>query len=536
MLKPRPGRNPQTNRGPAAVGKQQRSGPMTYPAPIGGLVTNYDVTNEQLGVCAVVKNMYPTLTGLKVRGGYSQHGLTDDDKDIESLFTYRSGTTQTMFAATETSIYDMTSPTPPPVATADEVSTLTSGDWVATQFTNAGTSVLTIANGSDTVRQFDGASWSVPVITFPDATTTDDLNFVFSWGKRLWFIKNSTMDLYYLDVNAIQGAAALFPIGSVFRRGGNLLLGFTWSTDAGDGLDDKFVVVSTEGEVAVYGGTDPDAAETFFLEQVYQIGKPLGKNATMKYGGDVFIATSEGLIPMSQIVVQNRNALGLYSVSRPIEEEWRMAAAASPTGWRIAQWAERNLAFITFPISSVTDGTLFVFNTITQKWATVTNWAATCFESINGSLFFGAADGYVMQGESTGEDDGSSFTATFLSQFRAAEKFGQTKSAALASMHFRGSGTPHVKLFARTDGDISIPNQSSVTEGSTGSAEWDVGLWDEALWDELTSSAEYVFRQDVRASGETIALGAVIVSSGSYPLNIEARHGTVQISMGEPSA
>ena len=55
---------------------------------------------------------------------------------------------------------------------------------------------------------------------------------------------------------AVAGAASMFDLGQIFTEGGYLMAMATWTVDAGYGVDDLAVFITSEGEVAVYrGGT-----------------------------------------------------------------------------------------------------------------------------------------------------------------------------------------------------------------------------------------------------------------------------------------
>lgn len=402
---------------------------------------------------------------------------------------------------------------------------------------NAGSAYLVCVNGANLRRLFDGTSWTTtPAITFTDGTTAAQLNCGWLFKNREFFLKNGTLDAYYLAVNAIGGAANVFPLGGVMKKGGSLLTGFTWSIESGNGLSDMCVFVSTEGEVAVYSGSDPSDANNWELRGVYQIGKPLGKNCWIRAGGDVLVATVDGLTPMSQVFTRDREALTLVSASRPIEDMWKLAANATGARWTLKQWPEQNLVFVSFPVNPVLADTTFVLNVLTGKWSTVSNWQASCFETFQGSLFFGSLEGLCWQGDISGTDDGSPFAAVYLSQFIPAGNFGQRTVANLAHMYFRGKTKPAVKLFARADMDLSEPSFATVSIGNEAASEWDVGLWDVAVWNGLSSKQRYETRQNVRASGDTLALGCVIVSGGTARLDIDVDLGTLQVSAGEASA
>ncbi len=533
----RPGRVGQSNRGPTNAGRPQSSQPVTFPAPKNGLVTTMDMASQQPGSATVLRNFFPTLVGSRIRGGSIKKGLAAAGTDIISAFKYKYGVVEKLFMATAGAIYDMTSPAAPPTTTAAAVSGMGSGDWCAYQHTNAGTSYLVCLNGANDRQLYNGSSWTTsPAVTFSDATTMSQLNYGWLFKNREFFLKNATLDAYYLPVNAVGGAAVVFPLGGVMKKGGSLLTGFSWSLESGDGLSDLCVFVSTEGEVAVYAGDDPSSASTFGLKGVYQIGKPLGKNAWIRAGGDILIATSDGLTPISQVFQRDRQALSLVSVSRPIEDDWKKAANATGGGWTLTQWPEQNLVFVTFPENSVVIDTTFVLNVLNGRWSTISNWRALCYETLQGGLFFGSIDGYVWQGDITGADDGMTFGATYLSQFSPAGQFGQRANGTLAHMYFRARSKPKVRLFAKADYDKTTPTFSGVTEGDTSSSEWDVGLWDVATWDGVSDQNRYSFRQNVRAAGDMLAVGCVITSGGSVRLDVEVDLATMQVSIGEASA
>ena len=439
--------------------------------------------------------------------------------------------------ATAAGIFDMTSPAAPPATTAAAVSGLGGGDWCTFMHANAGAAFLVCVNGADDRRLYNGTTWTTsPAITFTDGTTPAQLNCGWLFKNRQFFTKNATLDAYYLAVNAVGGPASVFPLGGVMKKGGSLMTGFSWSIESGDGLSDMCVFISTEGEVAVYSGSDPSNANDFALRGVYQIGKPLGKNCWLRAGSDVLVANVDGLTPISQVFTRDRQALSLVSISRPIEDLWKLAANATGSGWTLKPWPEQNLVFVSFPSNPVVDDTTFVLNVLTGKWSIISNWRANCFETLQGSLFFGSVGGYCWQADVTGTDDGSPFSAVYLSQFLPAGNFGQRTTANLAHMYVRGKSKPKVKLFARADMDTSEPSFAQVSAGDAASSEWDVGLWDVAVWNGLSTMNKYSFRQNVRAVGDVLALGCVLVSGGPVRLDVEIDLGTLQVTAGENSA
>src|SRR3546814_4932486 len=108
------------------------------------------------------------------------------------------------------------------------------------------------------------------------------MSYVWVYKSRLWFAQKDSMTAWYMDnADSIGGTAEPFPLGGVFGLGGSLLFGSAWSIDSSSdsGLSEQNIFVSTEGEVAVYQGSDPGEAATWSKVGVYRIGKPLGARA-----------------------------------------------------------------------------------------------------------------------------------------------------------------------------------------------------------------------------------------------------------------
>jgi hypothetical protein len=532
----RPWRVPESNRGKIAP-VQQSSQPLVYPAPVNGLITATSLADATEGAASMATNWIPTLKGMRIRGGSVRRAMLDDTFPIASMFTYKFGATHAMFAATQSAIYDVSSPEDPEVEVAAAVGSQTSGEWMTFQHTTTGGSFLCCFNGTDDRQVYNGTTWvTTPAITFSDSTTSADIGAAFLFKQRQFLIKSGSMDAYYLGVNSIGGAAAVFPLGGVLKRGGGLLTGFTWSPESGDGLNMLCCFVSSEGEIAVYQGDDPSVAASWALKGVYSIGRPLGKLAFIQAGGDILIATTVGLIPLSQVFQRDRDTVALSALSRSIDDIWQNVARSVSSGWALTAWPEKSLVFISFPFTAAEPDTTFVLNVKTNKWGLVSGWQAMAYCAFQGLLYFGDNDGSIWSADASGSDDGMPFKAVYLSHFMPAGGFGRRARATLAHMYFEGKVNPIVYLFARANGDITEPTGPAVTQQNPAISEWDVGQWDEALWDAATPKTKIQRRQNVRATGDTLALGCVVTSGGSTPLDLEIDMGVLQVAGGESSA
>ena len=74
----------------------------------------------------------------------------------------------------------------------------------------------------------------------------------------------------------------------------------SWTQDGGHGIDDLTAFISSEGEVAIYSGSDPSNIDDWNLRGVYRMSKPVGYHCAMQYQGDIVIISEDGYIPLSK--------------------------------------------------------------------------------------------------------------------------------------------------------------------------------------------------------------------------------------------
>jgi hypothetical protein len=281
--------------------------------------------------------------------------------------------------------------------------------------------------------------------------------------------------------------------------------------DAGDGVDDKIVFVTTEGEAAVYEGADPDA-DNWSLVGRYDLAPPMGKNAVMRAGGELLIATMEGIIPISAAITKDVAALSLAAITQQIEPEWKKEILARRKPWDLLKWPSHNMAIVALPTDAshgmaagasgfdsgfdagfgsyeaipATTGPApycFVVNVQTGGWAKYTNWNTRCLGLFEEWAYFGTSDGEVMKAEVSGSDDGQPYECAVVWQFDHLGDIGPThlvhqlRTTFLASVPF----TPRASL--STNYVIKLPAAPPAATGNPSGSEWDAGLWDVAVWD-----------------------------------------------------
>lgn len=495
-----------------------------FPAPTKGWVPNQNPAMGAPLTAALMDNWFPEMTGCRVRAGSTLHATIGDS--VETLFSYRAGL-QVFFAADEENIYDITTPADPEVPPVPDVSGQTSGYYSAVPFTTAGGSFLYALNGTDDPQLFDGSTWipingvSVPPIT---GVTSSDLSQGWVYRNRLFFVEAGTMNVWYPAVGALGGALDNITMQGIYRRGGAVLFGATWSLDSGDGIDDKAVIVSTEGEVAVFEGSNPSGttAAEWNLVGVYDCAKPLGKNAWQRVGGDLLILTEEGVVPLTAIIQKDPAALALSAVSRPIEPEWRREALnrrALP--WEMVKWTERNMGVVNVPAVSATDDPYcYVVNLESGAWARYTGWDTRCIHVFNENGYFGTNDGQIYLMESGGKDGDDPYECVLINHFDALGADGAYKSVQQIRASFIADRAFNPFLSASTDYEQQVTTSPSSIEEFTADV-WDVGLWDVMLWDASGAQIPISKWDSVGRSGFSIAWQVQVTSATTLALMAE---------------
>jgi len=456
----------------------------TFPAPIRGWVLNENLASPQPGGARVLDNWVCTTTGIRVRGGAPKYATLPDA--VVSVFPYRAGT-DALFAATTTGIFDATTIIDANVALTPDVTGQTSGTYSTAQFGTAGGDFLYAVNGADDAQLYDGTVWtqingaSVPAVT---GVLTSDLIHVWTHANRIWFVQRNTLNAWYLPVDSIAGAAVQFSLAGVFTKGGTLLFGAKWSLSAGDGLDDKCVFVTSEGEVAVYEGTNPSSAATWRLAGRYDMPKPIGSLSYIQAGGDLLIATDIGLIPVSAAINSDLGAIEAKAVSRPIAPYWiERARDIGLTSWQMAKVHRSGIMVVSQPATTGSfDATCLVINLITGAWSRFTGWDTQCLCEFAGGGVFGSTDGCLYLMDTSGSDNGALYTAAYLGLHDAMGVYGQEKTVLQMRPMLQAAGDVNPLVSAKVNFNqiLSPPPASPVSYVED---LWDVGLWDVAVWD-----------------------------------------------------
>jgi hypothetical protein len=447
----------------------------SVPAPIEGWDAISSLADMKASRAIVLENFFPEPGQVRLRKGYSQHatGMTGV---VESLMAWNGGSSSKMFAAANNSIYEVTSSG---AVGAAAVSGLTNNRWQHVNFGAGGGGYLILANGEDSVRAYSGSAWSTPAITNVTAST---LVHVMAHKKRLYFIKKNTMSVWYLGTGAISGAATEFPLESVFRRGGHLLTFGSWSIDGGNGLDDLAVFITSEGEVAIYQGTDPGASDWQIVGR-WDIGAPIGRRSLLKVGGDLGAVTIDGFVPLSAVLNTDRAAVEKISLSNRIKNAANSAARLYKDnfGWQAIGYPRGNWALFNIPISEGTTQHQYVMNVLTGAWCKFTGMNANCWELLNDMLYFGGNDGKVYLADDGFDDDGAAREGNIKTAFNYFGKPGQQKQFKLVRPVITTDAAIAPAVELNVNFEDRYPTAVPTAAASSGPF-WDEEYWDSVEW------------------------------------------------------
>src|SRR5690625_4509872 len=331
-------------------GRAPDSTSVTVPAPVGGLNDRDPIINMPATDALILDNWWPEPGRVTIRKGSLMH-VSDLLGPVETLVSYwpEDGDAR-ILAASDGAIYDVTYNQ---TESVDMFSKVDEGDYFAfddddpimfgsfdasalisglsnsrfqvAETTTAGGSFQLWMNGQDHALLFDGDSFteiddqSTPAITGVD---TSDLIDGTVFKNRLYLVEKNSMSLWYLPVSSISGEAKDIPMGGIFRRGGHIVTVQPWTIDAGEGADDMLVVLSSNGEAAVFAGFDPEDASSWRLVGVFYIGRPVGQRPCIKFGGDLLIICEDGVFPLSG-ALQSASVDGRVAITDKIQNTMR---------------------------------------------------------------------------------------------------------------------------------------------------------------------------------------------------------------------
>jgi hypothetical protein len=396
----------------------------SIPAPVGG----WDALNPLAAMppinAVILDNIIPRAGYVELRRGYLPHVSTA--APVETLMSFRSGVNDDLFAASGGGIYDVSAAGVPPVLM---LGGLTSNRFNYTAWSNAAGAWIVACNGVNAPIGYNAGVWAaVPALSGagPPVLVPTTLFNVFAHKARLYYLEANSLRVWNPAAGAVGGACTLLDLAPIFSKGGRLVCGANWSAQLAVTADDYAVFVTDQGQVAIYQGIDPTVAASFTLVGVYDFGPPLGPQSLVKFGGDLALATVDGIIPLSQGLTLDRTQQGNVAMTRQIMQAFSEAARAyfNQIGWQgilttfggPTSPQGSSLAIFNVPTATNATAVQFVQNAMTGAWCRFTGWNSLCWEMANSNVYFGHVDG-VMQAGIGSSDNGAAIIGDVLGAF-----------------------------------------------------------------------------------------------------------------------
>jgi hypothetical protein len=533
------------------------------PAPVGGLNTVSAGSAMPPSDATQLYNMIPAEFGLRSRLGSREWltGLTGaDDNQIRTTFYYhgstKDGDADRLWLVTSNGIYDATSSYQawaastayvigdvvlnddgkiytcdtngtsdtsggPTGAGANIVDGTTRWDYTTTikklafsstaddagrgnfhSFTTTGGHFCAYADEENGYHLYTESTdtWAVGAVNL---VAEADLAFVASWKHRLWFVEKDTASAWYLDLASIAGDATILDLqfAAKPRHGGDLVGIFNWTLDGGAGIDDFLVFIFRGGDIAIYQGTDPDAADTFALKGVWYAGAlPEGRRVATPWGGDLLILTKNGAVPLSKIV-SGGEGLGQY-VTGKISNLFNrlMLTTSTLPGWAMHVHPEESALIVTHPTTDGANTEQLVMSLATGAWSQYRDLPMYSAAAGGGKLYFGSVDGtvYINDGYIDGVTlaDPDSYSAVQWAVMTSFQNLGvprQKQVQVIRPILLAENNSPEFSAAARYKYNFS--ELDAPTGGTVTGEEWDGGVWDSSTW-----AGEYAATTPVRGA------------------------------------
>lgn len=471
-------------RGAATARGRATSSTHSIPAPIGGLNASDAIAAMSETDALIMDNWFPEPTQVSLRQG-RVNWATGMPGWVQTVMPYvsKAGVRQ-LFGISGTSIYNCTSQA---AVGAAVVTGLTNARWEYVNIGTPGGEYLYAANAVDAPRLYDGTTWtaitgvSTPAIT---GVTTTLLRNPTSWKNRVWFVENNSTRVWYLPVQSIGGAATSLDVGTQFTRGGYVQTIMTFSVSSATSFDDYIGFLSSEGELVVYTGTDPDTPGLFYITGRYNMGKPIGRRCWFKYGADAIVICSDGFVSVSRLIsvgIQNPKDAISYKILALVSDA--VTSYSGNFGWEGVVYPLGNKLIINVPQNENSRQFQFVMNTISDAWCTfgytTTPWNAATFCVLGDDLYFGGNTS-VSKCDVGNADAGSVIIGSLKTSFSYIGSDRQKRFTMVRPL-IQTTGAIYPALALNVDFQTVVPT-GTPTFTFAGASLWNVALWDVSPW------------------------------------------------------
>lgn len=453
---------------PKQINRNNTSANFILPAPIGGLNVRDSLDTMAITDAIVMDNYLPIANKVVLRKGYVSY--VNLGCRISTLVEYCKPGNNKFFAFGNGKIWDITNK-----EDVKEIASDFSHDyWQYVQFKD----YLILVNGYDAPQTFysseDGDNWQEAMFEGINLQPFKLINVTVS-KQRLFFVEKGSLNAWYSQgAGEVRGTLVKFDLSSIFRKGGELLSIASWTQDAGQGVDDLTVFITSEGEIAVYGGNDPGDASDWSLRGVFQMSRPIGYRCAMQYQGDIVIISEDGYIPMSKALSLDKANSSQVSFSDKIRGLVleRTQQSKDKTGWQSIIYSRGGYAIFNVPVAQQFEQ--HVVNVNSGAWCRFTDIRSFCWGTFGNRIFFGS-DNAVFLFDEGYSDNGVHICGTVE---QAYSDFGTPNLKRIQLINPRTKSSAQYALIVYTNMDFS--SQKCPYMENIGHS--DLNKWNSTYW------------------------------------------------------
>lgn len=473
----------------------------TLSAPFLGWNTRDPLDQMKEGYAIKLVNVFPDQGYVRTRKGTKLHCDTGENANVQTLIEYplQNGSTQ-LVAGVNGKLINTTGSTPVVLATG-----LTENRWQHAIFNNT----LILVNGVDAPRNYNGTTVTAPTYqshpSYPGLVSSNLVD-VTVYKNRLYFVEKNTLSFWYGDLRATTGDLKEFDLQTVTQRGGTLAFLAPFSRDTGVGLRDYLVACTSEGEVLVYEGVDPDTAASWQLAARFFLPAPVaGRRGYYNLESDLLIMHKAGITPLGSLLSAG-NTAKYAAVTDVINKSFLDATSTwgETTGWCMKYHPVAQALYVNIPVFNAAEQ--FVMNPTIGAWTRYVGMNAFHWATMDDRIFYASAAGKIYEANWGTDDNGAYIKSEIKTAYTYFGNRALLKRFTLARPSVK---TPTgLKFSMAVDCDFQEGVFGTVQVGEPSASLWNTAIWNVSLWDypQISSEDSYSLTNIGRAASLSIAV------------------------------
>jgi hypothetical protein len=105
---------------------------------------------------------------------------------------------------------------------------------------------------------------------------------------------------------SVTAQSKTIELATIVNRGGSIYKIFTLTAQTNNSVNMYLCVITTNGELVVYQGEDPNVTATWKLIGIFDIPTPLNKRCFSQMEGDMIIATRNGFVSLQRLIFKQK--------------------------------------------------------------------------------------------------------------------------------------------------------------------------------------------------------------------------------------